>query len=685
MTNRQRAFVAFLGFFAVAAVWLWPVVRSIGYEVPGTGGDPYQTLWRFVRFGQVLRHGTVVIPEEGSISNFGPLPWMPIHLLAGEASAYTVAWLLSAVFSGWWTYVLARLWGARHGPAFVAGLLVMFSPYRVSQALGHFGALQLWWIPAVFSALTLWARTRSWRWALGSGLLIVGTAWTEHQLFVTLALALAIAAVWYSSDVWAHVRRSLGQGVAVGILVIALGIMPFGKTLGVTASPESFLNRGQEERERFSASLESLFLPPPFHIFRDGLRGYGTPVSSVADHVHGVGLLLPIIVVLLLTRRPVRRYDGVLVTMAAVGLVLALGPSLTIGSVRVPLPASLLDHIPVLSALRTLGRFVGLAVVALPVLLARRWPFAPPFVLASGALALVLLTEIAPAFGYPHVPVDRRLALVLAKRPAGAVLVIPAYTNYQIGSEHLYLSAYHGHPLVANAAFERTTDPETFRDVLATPVVGDLATLRVGALDRPAVFGERLADIAPLAFRAWGIRTVLLEAAVPGGLVSLEGDVRSILADADVNRVRAFLRDTLGLPELVIRDHVFLYDVPENRASRTSILAIRGQGFRLVERNAAMTVLAVGPRARLTLVAAEDQSGIACLIGQVRGTAHSITAVTTDGLRVVGEPTRDGRIALPLGSVHAGRQTVSLELDAATLLLENPHIRTSADMGCERR
>jgi len=600
---------------------------------------------------------------------------MPIHFLSGEVVAYNSAWLLSAVLSGWCTYLLARTWGASAFPSLLAGLLVEFSPYRLSQALGHFGAMQLWWIPATLLAMTLWFRTRAMGWGIVSGVLIVGTAWTEHQLFLSLTLTLAILGMWSWRNILLHLRLA-PVSVFIFALLVALGaVLPFLPTLQHVSSPDTFFNLGQEQRERFSARLETLFLPAPFHLFREGAVGYGTDSSSAADHVHTIGFFLPLVVIATLIPSPRSRKEWMLVTVALVGLLIALGPVLHVGRFELPLPAALMDRVPLLSALRTLGRFVNLPVIALPLLVALRWPMLPRVRFLRFVLAAFLLLEVLPSPSIPRTPVDTDIVQPLADVPEGALLVVSSSTNYRLASEHLYLSALHGHELVGNSALERATDPATQERFLATPVVRDLALLRLADLALPTFFGQELRDIAPAAFASQNIRAVVYDTNPPGGVVSLDGTQRHELSETERASVRLFLRETLRLPEEQLEDHVYLYRVPEPTPSATPVVAMRGRGWKLLRRSATKLSTELSERASMALFATRSPSFAVTLFAEVseRGGARILTITGPEGEAVAAIPP-SGTIAIPLGVPPPGVSSYALHVDVSGLILENPRI-----------
>lgn len=666
-------------FFALAAgVWWTPVLQTFSTMVPGLGGDAFQTLWRTVRLGDALSRGTLTIAEEHVVRNFGPLPWLPLSAVFGEVAMYNLAWFLSAVFSGWFTFLLARRLGSPLFPSLLAGLLVEFSPYRLSQALGHFGSLQVWWIPATLLAAANWARRRSVPWGLATAAGIVGTAWTEHQLFISLLLFLVVLGGVFWRDVLALLRRARLSVALAGVLVFLGAILPFLSTVSITSSAESFLNLGPAQRERFSATAQTLLLPPPFHLFRRGISGYGTDTATVADHVHTLGATLLAVTIVTLLRPPrVRRKHAALAVAAGAGILLSLGPVLRLSGTAIPLPGALFDILPVVSALRTMGRFVVVAVVALPVLLALRWTSLPGSLLLRLLVAGLLLLEIVPAWGYPRLEaVSPDISRALTTAPAGGLLVIPSLTNSRLASEYLYLSARLPHALPGNSALDRATDPAARARFLATPVVRDLALLRLQDLSLPTFFGQDLAAVAPAAFASFNIRAVVLHADPQGGVYALAGSTPERITVADVERARRFLQDTLGLTEESLGKNVYLFRVRLPNSQDENVVAMKGEGWELDRRTADELVTTVSGRAAvLTYVAAPPTRAVELVADVVSRDGAERVSVSGPSVDTVVVVPSAGVIQIPLGALPQGVFSTTLQVAPGRLMLRNPRLR----------
>jgi len=686
MTGRVReALLALLLFTVVACIWWFPVLQTFSSHIAGAGGDPYQTLWRFVRLSEVLSSGSLTIPEESAVRNLGPLPWIGLVPVIGEVGAYNTAWLASAILSGWCTYLLARLWGARPGPSILAGLLVQFSPYRVSQALGHFGAMQLWWIPATLAAGVWWRRRGTLMSALLFGALIVGTAWTEHQLFLSLLIALGVTIGVWRREWIDHARRHRLHVSVIFLLFIAGAVVPFLSTLGMSADPDNTFNLGNEQRERFSATANSLFFSAPFHPFREGIEGYASDQSSTADHVHTIGVLLVLSVVIAACFTPKTWRVRSLLILAAVGIIIGLGPTAQFGLWTIPLPGALFHELPVVSALRTLGRFVNLAVIALPISLALLWPTVRRLRSASVILAIALLVEILPPLGFPRLPIDRRIPEALAHIPEGKILVIPTSTNYDLASEHLYYAATHRRHMLGNSALDRVTPVDVRRRLARTPLIGDLAFVRINDLFRRTVFGQDVRRAAAAAFASEDLRAVVLDVRDIGALRVTDSEAVRSGDERDVQRLRQFLGEDLELPEIEAPNGILTYRIPSTFPEGDGYVALRGEGWQVIERSDDASLLRMNSMAAIDIVVLPDDP---------RAFSFTFTPKEANDMRLVATVSGEERtvalsdgepVILDLGTLSPGRHTIPFMLkssndsavgvDGQSILLDTPQIR----------
>lgn len=549
--TRERVLVP----LALAVGTLFGALLLIGGELPqlrtsvlGLGSDPYQTLWRFSALAEAVSKLTLTVPED-PIRNFGPLPWLPLHALVGEPLGYNLVWVLQFPLMAVATYGLGRRVGIARGPAAIAGLLTAFAPYRIAQSLGHFGAMQLFWIPFSIAALFWLFERPSLPRMLLSAAALIGTAWTEHVLFLTTLLAAALVFVVSWRQVTTALRTPRDALLAVGLLLLvgAFGIFPFRQEIGGAARSDSRFTLVPGQRLRFAPTLTTLLTPPPFHLLRSASNPYGTPRQAVADHVHTLGLLATVTAAFgswRLWHEGKRQQLAFLGGLLVVGILLAIAP-------RTALGAQLIDELPLFSAIRTVNRFLALPVLAVPLLAAIGFSRLPRFLgaLVVGALLLEILPGAFPA-------ADARIppfATTLAQIPKGSLLEIPAATDYLVSSRAQYASTVHRHSILASNAFERVEDRARREAPLRIPLLGALLSVRVEDF-------ERLTTDRSVLTREGVVAVIVHEQVL--GLPTLRSSPEGLVAitPAEFSAIHRLLR-ALGLQGEHVGEGVTLYRV----------------------------------------------------------------------------------------------------------------------------
>ena len=673
--SRAKKIIFPLILFAfLAFVWWFPVLQNFDTQVAGTGGDPYQTLWRFTRLGEVIRHGSLIIPEESSLRNLSPLPWMPISILFGPIVAYNVAWFAGAILAGWFGYLLARVWGARYWPAVVAGLLLEFSPYRLAQSLGHFGAMQIWILAATLFFATLWIKKRKYVWLIVFSFLVMLTAWTDHQLFVVLMGILVLGAIFFRRTFFQIRKKQKTLAVIFLVGAIFMGVSPFLNVLGDFSKTDGRFNLGDQQRERFSASWRKVFLPAPFSLWGGDKSSFGDQDLNVSEGVQTLGILLPIVCILILVKKKnkLNRKDYFLLTVAVLGFVLAFGASLQIHSVKIPLPGVFVFNIPVLSAIRTVGRFIALPVLLLPIFFARNWRIKN----RKGIyffVPLLFFAEIVPVFGFPTINVNKVGAKsVVPYLESGKILAIPANTNYIFGSEQLYASLFYGREVVGNSALSRIEDPENQKIFSATPVIRDLLPLRLRDFYLPTIFGQKNSEVAQLAFLSQGVSNIVLASNPVGGLISMEGNKKHLLSQDDLEYIRGYFKKELGMNEKEAYPGFFVYNFYSKKTGADYFVA-EGNGWNIIKKEVGKNVVEIKKNSELYLFARDEKKiSLAFNIMDAKNTKSVHT--NFEGKDADFLITNKGLLKFDL-ILPAGKFAVlNMELDGDSLMVENPRI-----------
>ncbi len=417
----------------------------------------------------------------GSEHTLGHLPiFGPIYAVSGNpVLAFQLNCLLNLALCGAAMYALLRHWRAPTAAALFGGFVYAFSPIR---GVGHPQLIAGQYLPL---ALLFFDRvlidTRA-RYAVGLFVCVALQMLTSY--YVAYMTIFAIAG--YAAGVaWATRGRIAPRGAvfiavalaAAGAAIAALSL-PYlrVKELGIVPEQEA------ELIWRGSAGLWQNFLLPPIAVRKWGFR-WEQGLSVYLG-------LLPLgcaAAVLFRQRAPAegatRWAPAGLLGVAVVSYLMALGPSLRLGSWQVPLPCSLaLAVIPGFSSMRVPSRFglalmagvAGLAGLGFGRLLCRihdtRWR---RVVGAGSLLALTLGTAAEYDLLRPRIKVHRLRAgadlppvyRALAEAPPGPVLEIPtAALNPMAGTDYMLYSTYHWQRLLNGYSAYR---PPTYFSVMA--------------------------------------------------------------------------------------------------------------------------------------------------------------------------------------------------------------------------
>jgi hypothetical protein len=428
-----------------------PVWRDPATTVPADTGDPLLLAWTVGWVG----HAATTAPWEVFDSNtFTPLPrslafsdallgLAPLGVVGEGTSAalvrYAVAFLLAYALAFTGVYVLARQLGAGKGAAVVAGAAFAFSPFRLSQS-GHLQILSSGGIPLALAMLArghgLGRRTggrTDHRWALA------GWAVAIWQLSIGFGLGLMFAYLLGALTLGALAVVAVRRPPLPRRLLVAdaIGATAFVLAGALLALPYAQVVEDHPNARRDVATV-ALYSPPLSALVTapEPSRLYGelTRERREAMRVPPEMTLLPGVVVAVLAVVGLgwpgwsRRRRAGLAAAVIVLAVLALGTSGPFdGRLGYRL---LLDHAPGWQGVRTPGRLVTLAWLALALLAAAgvdrlrrltRTRAASATVVA--ALAAAVLVEGADRL--PQATPRQPPSVALADVP-GPVLVLPS-------------------------------------------------------------------------------------------------------------------------------------------------------------------------------------------------------------------------------------------------------------------
>ncbi len=397
---------------------------------------------------------------------------LPLTAISGNpVLGYNVALLLSFILSGFGTYLLVLRLTRSPGAGMVAGAILAFCSYRMTN-LAQAQLLTTQWLPLALLALhQLRQRPRPRPLAT---LVLFFCLQTLSSFYYGLLLALAAFGYW----IWEIGDRIFRTGsritpraspftfyVVLAVCLLLFILLPFVRPY-FQVQRELGFERTLADSEPFSASLRQyLMVPPGSLLYGSWLPNDYTPIAGgypVDALFPGLTTLALGFVGVIWGRGRPRRFFLLLLLAS---FILSLGPRLYLApgqpaGLDLPLPyAWLYALVPGFKALRAPVRFDALVMLALAVLagygvscLSCKLQVSSCKLQVAGCLLLLVTLEslVWPAARVEKVPVGSAVPPVyrwLAEQPPGPVLELPmAFTPGGPQLDYQYLSTYHWHP-----------------------------------------------------------------------------------------------------------------------------------------------------------------------------------------------------------------------------------------------
>ncbi len=412
MTNRFRWWLIAGGALGLTLAVTWPLPRCLGSCLgapPDTLLSVYFLAWvahGLVTPGVRLLDASMFAPYPGTLPlgeympGYATLAIPAIALTGNPLVPHNLLLLLSYTLAALGVAALtARLTGAL-GPALLAGVAFAYSPRLLDQSY-NVQTLAIFWFPWLLLALERFLERPTWpRAALAAGVW-VALALSCLNLFVygsLLAGVFVVTAVTLGGRRFQRTHWVRLAGVGAPALALLMAYLSPNHAL----AREWGLGRTLAEVERYSASIRD-FVAIPREPVLHRLVGLGTGPDPAAPAVPGVTAVVLALSGLIAVGRGgagVRRALAPYLGMAAVAVVLALGPTLATSRGAVPLPYRLLyAAVPGFDAIRTPTRFLVFVELGVAILVAvgAAWGLSRLAVrgraLALGLLAALILVE----------------------------------------------------------------------------------------------------------------------------------------------------------------------------------------------------------------------------------------------------------------------------------------------------
>ena len=399
----KPAWVDALVYVALAIAATWPLVLHITTHAPGAerwnGHEIFfetptnlWNLWWF-RFAIVDLHqspfnGTHTFYPVGAdlwLHTLAPFPATAAAILQAVFSlvvTYNLLTLAALVGAGVAAAALGRRLGLTAGSARIAGAIYAFAPAVFARIYaGHFELLWIAWLPLTLLLFlrTIDAAERRWLPALALGLAMAGTVYTSAYFAVYALEAMVVASVVY----WRQViqRPAFMRLAAAAVLAVVLAA-PMLVRVDTSESAMGSAERRHDDFRGYSLDPIAFVVPSFTHaVLADRLyetnRALSQPSGLPQESSGYLGWSVIALAVLGAWPAAAIRAGGraavfrrgLPIALATVFLVLSLGSELKFAGsfTGMPMPAALLEHVPIVNRARAPGRhvYVGLIGIAL--------------------------------------------------------------------------------------------------------------------------------------------------------------------------------------------------------------------------------------------------------------------------------------------------------------------------------
>lgn len=286
--------LAFLLYLILSIVVTWPLLPRIGTTLSGGSTDAMLHYWNGWWVLQAIQEGTspystnlLFHPIGVSLAyqNFAwlsILPWLVLQSVVDGIVSYNLVILLNLALSGFAAYLLTNELTGNHLAAFVAGLIYLSWPFRLSQ-LDHPNLISTQWIPFFLLSL-IWAiRYRQIRYGLLAGLCLALVGYTRWQLLIP---AVVMGGIYLLFNLpkqleLSDISKPLIAGFAFSVLLLIPAVVLLASQQAIPqASIDDILREGEESI--MQTDLLAYFTPSGDHPV------FGPVTKPIYDEIYQV-------------------------------------------------------------------------------------------------------------------------------------------------------------------------------------------------------------------------------------------------------------------------------------------------------------------------------------------------------------------------------------------------------------
>ena len=360
----------------LALLITWPLAANLSTTLPGASGDTLLHYWNGWATKQAMIAGqspffTKLIFYPGGVSLithnmawFQILPWLLLERFIDGITAYNLTLLFSLTLCGGAAFLLVYKLTKDIKASFLAGLIYMAWPFRLSQ-LDHPNLLATQWIPIfMFFLLNTLERGR-WRDVLLTAVSLALIGYGRWQLLIPATIMALIMVLFQWRKWWPKSERSRLIRLGVSAVLATILLLP----------PAYFLLQEQQN----DPDAADIFRGGEETIMQSDLLAYMTPsnlhfllrdiTAPIYDKYYAVrfpsrryapyiGLTTLLLAILAMIKR--RRESFPWLIMGLVMILLAMGPLLRVNGVeyaKFPMLYRILEPLQIIRLMREPDRF----------------------------------------------------------------------------------------------------------------------------------------------------------------------------------------------------------------------------------------------------------------------------------------------------------------------------------------